>query len=180
MLLRYLLTGTIWIVWTLPFLPKLAQRRQEPVVRDPSARWGILLESASYAVVLSIADPVIAGWRIVGGVVLGLLGAVFTWSALRHLDEQWRVDAGLNADHKLVQTGPYGLVRNPIYSGMFLMLLASGSLISRWPALPAAAALFIIGTEIRVRSEEKLLRSRFGLDFEAYAVRVAAYVPFVM
>jgi protein-S-isoprenylcysteine O-methyltransferase Ste14 len=98
-------------------------------------------------------------------------------SAVRTLGKQWAIAARLVEGHKLITEGPYGWVRNPIYTGMFGMLLATGLAVSRWIALPAAIALFGMGTVIRVRSEEKLLREAFGEEFEQYTRRVPAVLP---
>jgi protein-S-isoprenylcysteine O-methyltransferase Ste14 len=81
--------------------------------------------------------------------------------------------------HKLVTEGPYRIVRNPIYTGMFGMLLATGLAISHWIGLLLAIVVFAVGTVIRVQSEEKLLREAFGAEFEAYAQRVPAVIPFL-
>jgi len=70
------------------------------------------------------------------------------------------------------------VVRNPIYTGMFGMLLATGLAISHWIGLLIAVIVFAIGTLVRVRSEEKLLREAFGEEFVAYAGKVPAVVPF--
>jgi protein-S-isoprenylcysteine O-methyltransferase Ste14 len=67
-----------------------------------------------------------------------------------------RVDAGLNADHRLVTAGPYRVVR-----------------------LAVALLVFVAGTEIRVRIEDGLLASRFGEQFADFRRRMPAYVPFV-
>ncbi len=80
-------------------------------------------------------------------------------------------------EHKLITEGPYRLVRNPIYTGMLGILIVTGLAISRWFAVVAALVLFGIGTVIRVRSEEKLLREAFGAEFDAYARRVPAVFP---
>jgi protein-S-isoprenylcysteine O-methyltransferase Ste14 len=79
--------------------------------------------------------------------------------------------------HNLITSGPYNIVRNPIYTGMFGMLLATGLAISHWIGLVIAIIIFALGTAVRVHSEEKLLREAFGEDFEAYARRVPAVVP---
>ncbi len=71
--------------------------------------------------------------------------------------------------HKLVTDGPYRRARNPIYAGMLGMLVATGQAVSHWLGLAAALVMFGIGTAIRVRSEEKLLRGAFGAEFDAYA-----------
>jgi len=79
--------------------------------------------------------------------------------------------------HELITQGPYRLVRNPIYLAMFGMMAAFGLSLTIWPGLLAAIAIFLIGTMIRIRSEEKLLRATFGAQFEEYARRVPAFLP---
>jgi protein-S-isoprenylcysteine O-methyltransferase Ste14 len=60
---------------------------------------------------------------------------------------------------------------------MFGMMLATGLLITQWFALLAASLLLVAGTYVRVRAEERLLRSAFGAGFEAYAGKVPAFLP---
>ena len=99
---------------------------------------------------------------------------------MRALGRQWRVDAGLNADHELVQSGPYRFVRHPIYTSMLCVFAAAALILSTpLPLLLPAILLFIIGTEIRVRIEDKLLASLFGDRFAAYQKSVPAYIPLV-
>ncbi len=62
---------------------------------------------------------------------------------------------------------------------MFCMLLATGLLFTPILLLLIALAVFVIGTEIRVRIEDALLFSRFGDQFRQYQRAVFAYVPFV-
>jgi protein-S-isoprenylcysteine O-methyltransferase Ste14 len=59
------------------------------------------------------------------------------------------------------------------------MLVATAALVTRWKWGVAVIALFLIGTEIRVRAEDRLLASRFGDRFTAYRRQVAAYLPLV-
>ncbi|PYV84947.1 MAG: hypothetical protein DMG93_03050 [Acidobacteria bacterium] len=89
-----------------------------------------------------------------------------------------RIDAALGAEHRLVRSGPYALVRNPIYTSMLLVLCAVAVVITGWKLFVVAMIVFIIGTEIRVRTEEKLLASHFGDEFESYRKQVPAYIPF--
>jgi protein-S-isoprenylcysteine O-methyltransferase Ste14 len=111
--------------------------------------------------------------------VLGPVAAILAWHAVKRLGKQFRVQAGLYTDHELVQTGPYNLVRHPIYSSLLAILLCTLFLLTRWIWLAVSLALFITGTEIRVRAEDKLLASRFNGEFEEYRRRVPAYIPFV-
>ena len=108
------------------------------------------------------------------------IAAVSEWfclDAARQLGKQWALVARVVEGHELIQQGPYGVVRNPIYLAMFGNLLAAGLALSRWEALVAAIAVFAIGTAIRIRSEEKLLRESFGAKFGDYARRVSAFFP---
>ncbi|MDQ6700168.1 MAG: isoprenylcysteine carboxylmethyltransferase family protein, partial [Acidobacteriota bacterium] len=104
---------------------------------------------------------------------------VCSWAAVPALGKQWRIEAGLNADHQLVKSGPYGIVRHPIYASMLAMFLAAGLILTWWPVLLLAFVIFIVGIEIRVRTEDGLLRSRFHQEFEAWRKSVPAYIPFV-
>ncbi len=79
--------------------------------------------------------------------------------------------------HKLITEGPYRHVRNPIYTAMLGMLIATGLAMRHWTALIVAVVPFAVGLVIRVRSEEKLLRAAFGKEFEDYAERVPAVLP---
>ena len=117
--------------------------------------------------------------RTVLGIAIGISAVVMAWQAVAHLGKQFRLHAGLYDDHALVRTGPYAIVRHPIYSSLLAMLTANCLLLTRWPWALLAVAIFIAGTEIRVRSEEKLLRSRFPEEFARYRRQVPAYLPFV-
>jgi protein-S-isoprenylcysteine O-methyltransferase Ste14 len=112
--------------------------------------------------------------------VLAIGSVAFCGLAFRALGKQWSLAARVLEGHKLVTEGPYSVVRNPIYTGMFGMLLATGLAVSHWIGLVIALVVFAIGTYVRVRSEEKLLRETFGAEFESYARRVPAVIPFVV
>ena len=100
-------------------------------------------------------------------------------SAVKHLGEQWRIQAVVTDEHRLVTSGPYALVRHPIYGGLLGMLFATGILVSGWTATLVAAGVYVVGTEIRVRAEDALLARHFGAEFDRYGRAVKAYVPFV-
>lgn len=113
--------------------------------------------------------------------VLALLIAVVSvvvvnWAA-RALGKQWSLEARLVEGHDLIEDGPYRFVRNPIYTGMFGMLVATGMMGMRWERLAVAVVLFAVGTYLRIRMEENLLRGAFGTRFEEYARRVWALLP---
>ena len=104
----------------------------------------------------------------------------FCFTAARMLGKQWALIARVIEDHELITRGPYAVVRNPIYLAMFGMLLATGLAASRWQALVAGTFVFLVGSEVRIRSEERLLREAFGLRFADYARRVPAFFPRIL
>ena len=107
------------------------------------------------------------------------LAPILAWGAVRHLGKQFRWQAGLYHDHELVRTGPYAVVRHPIYASLLAILLGTLLILTPWPWMVVSLALFAVGTEIRVRAEDGLLESRFGEEFRAYRSKVPAYLPFV-
>jgi protein-S-isoprenylcysteine O-methyltransferase Ste14 len=96
---------------------------------------------------------------------------------VRVLGKQWSLQARVLENHKLVREGPYRFVRHPIYTGMLGMIIAAGLAWSHWIGFLIAFLLFSIGTAIRIRSEEKLLREQFGAAFDDYKRGVPAVVP---
>jgi protein-S-isoprenylcysteine O-methyltransferase Ste14 len=171
-----------WVLWLYPFLRKrFTGPKREANVMAPRANWGLLLESAGifFAWLWLPGTPAPSPARMIASMILGPLSAVFGWLAVRHLGKQLRIFAGLYPDHELIRTGPYAIVRHPVYASLFLIMLATGLLHARWPFLLLAIALYIAGTEIRIKAEEGLLEERFGKEFESYKTSVPAYLPFL-
>ena len=155
--------------------------------RDRESVIGVVLQGLSYAIVWSVQrrffSPIFRVNRVLE-VILALITAVIAFgsvwivmAAVRTLGKEWSVTARLVEGHKLATDGPYRFVRHPIYIGMLGMLLATGLAISHWAALIAALVIFFIGTIIRVRSEERLLREQFGAEFDQYKRQVVALIP---
>jgi protein-S-isoprenylcysteine O-methyltransferase Ste14 len=168
-----------FVLWVLPFFLRGPQS-EKPGTIDRRARWGIALEAVGFAIVFQPffwqLHP--AGtWRIVLGSMLLALAVVLSWTGRRALGKQWRIDAGLNASHDLIRSGPYRFIRHPIYASMLCLLLGDGLLLSKWWALLTALAIFLTGTEVRVHIEDRLLSERFGAGFDAYQQAVRAYIP---
>ncbi len=169
-----------WLVWFRTFA--VAARKAEPArVVDRRARRGLRVVGVAYFLVWMgmVWHKPTQVWGAAAAACLFTCAALLSWTSTRALGRHWRVDAGLSAEHELVTWGPYRIVRHPIYTSMLCMLCGTGFLIAPWPLLVAAVLLFFIGTEIRVRTEERLLASHFGEQFNDYQRAVPAYVPFL-
>ncbi len=166
------------IVWFVPFIP--AWRRRGTILHsDRRARWGMLLEAVGYSLLWQGAfwtrTPGPA--RVALSACLFCLAALLSWTASRSLGRHLHLDAAMLESHALVKAGPYRFVRHPIYTSMLCILLATGLLIAPWYLLLPALVIFLAGTEIRLRLEEKLLSASFGQEFEQYRSRVSALIP---
>jgi protein-S-isoprenylcysteine O-methyltransferase Ste14 len=80
--------------------------------------------------------------------------------------------------HELVQTGPYAIVRHPIYAGLLLAMFGT-ALTLQTVASYASVALGLIAIIIRVSVEERLMQERFGDVHAAYRQRTKRLIPFV-
>jgi protein-S-isoprenylcysteine O-methyltransferase Ste14 len=152
-----------------------------PALRDPASMAGLLIEGVAFFLVFTLrrTPAVVPAWAAWPAMACGVSAVVLFAAALAHLGLEWRVKAVVTEGHRLVTTGPYAVVRHPIYASLFLLLLASALLFSRWWMLPLATAIYLAGTEIRIHAEDQLLGRRFGERFTAYQARVPAFLPFV-
>ncbi len=154
--------------------------------RDRGSIVGVALQGLAYAIVWSVRrqpfTPLAPGdqWLEVLTAAIAIAASIgsvmLIMSAVKTLGKEWSITARMVHDHQLATEGPYARVRHPIYTGMLGMLIATGLAISHWIALVAAIVIFAIGTLIRVRIEERLLRETFGQRFEEYARQVPAVI----
>ena len=172
-----------WIVWSLGFIkPRSQAAGQKKVVEASASKWGIALQTIGFALTWMYVHP--KGFEkssaaLIASMILAPLSTALGWSAARHLGRHWRYVAALSEDHELVQTGPYRWVRHPIYASMLGMLLATGFAWTWWPMQIAGLVFCVVGTEIRVRAEDRLLSERFPESFAAYRSRVPGYIPLI-
>lgn len=169
-----------WLVWVIPFFLK-RHGSGKAVKVDRRARWGILLEAVGFSIVWqgSFWQTEVTEWRFALSIAFLLCASLLSWGGTLALGRHWRIDAGLSADHQLVRSGAYRVVRHPIYASMLCLVVATGLMVASLPLLASALAVFIAGTEIRVRVEDSLLAGRFGAQFEECRRAVPAYIPLV-
>jgi len=178
-----------WVAFAAVFLLRKRPPKEPEARRDRWSLLGIFLQMCAYFLVWfqPPRQPFLPPVAVLSGnigvaysvctVALAVASVWLVAAAVRTLGKQWALAARLVEGHKLITEGPYGFVRNPIYTGMLGMLVATGLAMEHWVALDVAVVVFAVGLVIRVRSEEKLLRVAFGKEFEDYAKRVPAVLP---
>lgn len=112
------------------------------------------------------------------GFVLAMLGIGLAILARAYLGRSLGMPMSNKENPELVTTGPYALVRHPIYSGTLLAMLGSASAQSVFWLLP----LIVYGPcfILSARREEKLLIKQFPVRYRAYMKRTKMLVPFVL
>jgi protein-S-isoprenylcysteine O-methyltransferase Ste14 len=120
--------------------------------------------------------PVEAEWTMVG---LAAFGFLFCWWARIHLGVLWSGSVTRKEGHRVIDTGPYAVVRHPIYTGIIIAALATMAVRGTTVAI-AGAALIIVGYWIKGRLEERFLRGELGAEaYDAYARKTAMLIPFL-
>ena len=112
-------------------------------------------------------------------VALFLAGLVLRWYSIYHLGRFFTVDVAVAADHRVVDTGPYKLVRHPSYTGAFLAMagyaLALGNAVSLLVLMVPITAVMLH----RIHIEEAALRGALGEEYAAYAARTKRLLPYL-
>lgn len=130
------------------------------------------------AAVPALGSPLLGTLRV-PAIVLFAAGAVLRWYAILYLGRFFTVNVAIAADHRVVDTGPYRLVRHPSYSGCLLMFLGLAILSANWLSLILIFLPPMTAFMHRIGIEEAALRSALGHPYETYSARTRRLVPFV-
>jgi protein-S-isoprenylcysteine O-methyltransferase Ste14 len=113
------------------------------------------------------------------GLALTLAGAAFAIWARATLGRNWSGIVTIKEDHQIIRTGPYALVRHPIYSGFLLAMLGTALAIGQIRGLVGLVIAFGAWW-FKSRIEEKFMEQQFGGQYVAYRQQVKAFIPFVL
>lgn len=113
----------------------------------------------------------------VPGVTLALLGGGLLAASARRLGPNLTPLPFPKADATLVRTGPYRLVRHPIYAGVLALAFGWALWVHGWLTLFYAALLWVL-FEVKAAREERWLSEKFP-EYESYRRSVAKFVPFL-
>ena len=177
----------IWIGWLTSWVAASfwSRRTQKRVAT---------LESWTYRAAMIVGGVLLVPWTgpflgeqqiwevgYVGACILTavmLAGLLLTWWARIYLGSLWSSVISRKEDHKIIDTGPYALVRHPIYTGLIIALLATAAAEGRITAL-IGAAFVIFGIWLKAHTEERFLMAELGQEiYGSYCRRVPMLVPF--
>ena len=177
----------VWVAWVISWFAAAAwtNRTVEKPARGSEIGYrllamagGILLLGISYQrhTLVLWRTPQAIGW---GMVFLNVVGFAFTWWARIVLGRLWSSTVTRKEGHHVVDTGPYAIVRHPIYTGITLASFATAAERGSVFAF-AGAAILTLSWYVKARLEEEFLREKLGKEqYDAYARRVPMLIPFV-
>ena len=182
------LTGDVWIllgiIWLLGALRVKATERREPMVSRllhaafMVAAFVLLYDRNLNVELLSRRFVPETGAIAWGGFGLVLCGASFALWARFYIGTNWSANVTLKQDHELIRSGPYAVVRHPIYSGLLLAILGTAVVIGEVRTLIGLVLAFA-GWRIKAGVEEGFMAARFGEEYTRYRRQVKALIPFV-
>lgn len=117
-------------------------------------------------------------WPFWIGAAVTVAGLLFAVWAREHLGRNWSRSVTIKEGHELISTGPYGVVRHPIYTGILAGFVGMAIAVSQVRGV-VACVIFFIAIWAKLRMEERWMRSEFGQTYADYAQRTAALVPFL-
>jgi protein-S-isoprenylcysteine O-methyltransferase Ste14 len=118
-------------------------------------------------------------WPFWLGAAVTIAGLLFAIWARAHLGRNWSRCVTIKQGHELITTGPYAVVRHPIYTGILTGLLGTAIALSQVRGF-IAFVLFFLAFWIKLRMEEEWMRSQFGETYATYARQTAALVPYLL
>jgi protein-S-isoprenylcysteine O-methyltransferase Ste14 len=177
----WLLFFAVWMIWGVR--AKRAVRHQSALSRF---RQAAVIMAAFWILFSPSLSTGPLGWRLLQqsattqflAVLLTLMGlGVAIWARL-HLGGNWSATVTVKEDHRLVQTGPYAIVRHPIYTGMSISALGLAVLNGDLRSV-VGVGVMLLGWCMKFELEEEFMTQQFGENYLKYKRRVKAIIPFV-
>lgn len=171
----WLLFGVYWEFAARNAAPaKTSESRFSRAIHVSLANVAVLLELVTIRGLgrFSPASPLI----MTAGLAVEAAGLYLAIWARRHLGRNWSGEITIKEDHQLIRTGPYGLLRHPIYTGLLGMYAGTALVTGEWLAL-VGVAMAVFAYWRKIRLEEANLNVAFGPDYDAYRRKTWALVP---
>lgn len=179
--------GVMWLCWLISWWVAsiwASRAARRPPVRQ-EATYRVLTIAGAVLMFLQFPrrgqpilfwlPPVWLDWLLL---LVALCGIGFAWWARIHLGTLWSARVTRKDDHRIVDTGPYGIVRHPIYTGILIALYAT-ALSFPGPFNVAGVVVLTIAFVVKARLEERFLEQELGVEaYAAYRHRIPMLVPF--
>ncbi len=168
------------------------------IARDRRAARGVAMDRGSRASIIAwwiaaiavgiFAVPLLVPWSSIrtaipavfaAGIVLVWAGMMLRFWAISTLGTLFRSQVFIQEEHALVTHGPYRYLRNPSYTGVLVTFLGFGLALCNWLSTAVLLACGLASFAKRIAVEDRALADRFGAEYQEYASKTWALIPFV-
>lgn len=188
-----MVAGLVWgagvVGWYVIRFPHALRARRMAVERAPGRGLELVLLITSFTGLFTVpfawvmlgwpraANYAITPWQIAAGALVFAGSLRLFAKTHRDLGKNWSVTLEVRTQHRLVTEGVYARVRHPMYAAFWLWALAQAIILPN--AVAGLAGLVGFGTLyfVRVGREERMMREKFGKDYDAYAARTGRVIP---
>jgi protein-S-isoprenylcysteine O-methyltransferase Ste14 len=118
-------------------------------------------------------------WAVALGIVLFSCGLWLFRKTHKELGKNWSITLEIRDKHRLVDSGPYSLVRHPMYSSFLLLALGQMFLLSNWVVGLAGLLGFSALFYFRIGREERMMLETFGSSYGDYMKKTKRIIPFI-
>ena len=184
--IRVLASAAIWIVMIVYW--NISARSIRPVAKAEDAkstqRRQLLLNLAIlmlFVPIPGLTRQFIAPTRaaVATGFTVQVGSALFYFWTKRYLGRFWSSAVAIMKDHQLVRSGPYRLIRHPLYTGMLGMFFGTAIVSGQYHAL-IGTALGVFAYWGKIRIEERALSEAFGAEYDDYKHHSSALIPWLL
>ena len=180
--------GYLWAAWWVTWLVWALQSKKtierESVASAISYRLvgvaGAYLLASGRGLAPLVFNAIIPDHRWLGvlGIIVTAGGLALTYWARYALGGNWSGEVTVKAEHELIRTGPYRVVRHPIYTGIITAAAGTAIAEDQWRSIIAVVLLWLSFTMKRLK-EEQYMRQTFGDQYADYARTTGAIFPTV-
>ena len=188
--LGLVLFDTAYFVWIASELfgavlvPRLRRRGATRVERDRGSG-PLIIFTVFVSIILALSFGYagigeLPDWAFCLGIFLMFLGILVRQWAIAVLGRFFSLTVRVAQDHRVVEKGPYRLVRHPSYTGVLITFIGLGLAVQSWGALLVLLGVFSLSFGYRMRVEEKTLLSELGENYANYMKRTKRIIPYLI
>lgn len=113
---------------------------------------------------------------VILGLVVMIFGTFFNIWGRMYLGKNWANQIKIYSNHSLVKSGPYKIVRHPLYASLIWMFYASSLIYASWSVFLATSFIFVPFMFYRAKQEENLLQKSFP-EYEDFRKNTGMFFP---
>ena len=113
------------------------------------------------------------------GILFMVAGLALRWVAIYTLGRSFTLHVAIRENQALIQSGPYGILRHPAYSGVLLTMVGMALVLANWASLVILVLGGLSGLLYRIRVEERALLEHFGQPYRDYMQRTDRLIPYI-